>query len=147
VGLQFNNTTPSYKLYNSYYYERPAQKGSFDISAFSKYFLHGRLTGRKSAIYFGPEISYGIRKVHLKTEPFYDPAIDIKFKEKITQILLRWGLQYKIGVAVVEFNLPFGIESVKSPYQQNTYITQVSSDSFRYNRLVLRPGFHMGIAL
>ena len=39
--------------------------GGYEVGAFAKYFVHGRFSGHKSGLYFGPEFRFGSRKFQI----------------------------------------------------------------------------------
>ena len=129
---------------NSDYYYYPAEfLSGFEMSGFAKYFLHGRFSGRKSGIYLGPELRFGTRKFRLSNDIFFPaPPIPtyVPYEERITKILLRWGIQWQFGHATLELFVPFGVEHYKSTLNLNGY----SNDN--ENRFVMLPGFQMGFA-
>jgi hypothetical protein len=129
---------------NSDYYYYPAEfLSGFEMSGFAKYFLHGRFSGRKSGIYLGPELRFGTRKFRLSNDIFFPvPPIPtyVPYEERITKILLRWGIQWQFGHATLELFVPFGVENYKSTLNLNGY------SNGNENRFVMLPGFQMGFA-
>lgn len=116
--------------------------GGFEAGGFSKYFLHGRLSGHKSGFYLGPEMRVGQRRFQLSPSNFFPPITNpthVTYQETSVKLLFRWGLQWQFGRAVLEIFAPFGIE-----------INQSNQDTYYYSnqsQFVLLPGFQLGIAL
>lgn len=122
-------------LLSNAYYEGELRRNSMEMGVFGKFFLHGRLTGRKSKVYFGPELRYGLRKFRISSSSIYPPPNDvdyINFNLRVTKIMLRWGWQYRLDNIMLEFALPFGRESTKTnagssgvynPYYVSEYTT------------------------
>jgi len=80
---------------------------SYEVGVFAKSFFHGRLTGRRSKTYIGPDIRFGKRIYNIPSffgnEPSYERATTFK-------LMVRVGWQYHLGNAVIEVALPFGNE-------------------------------------
>ena len=116
--------------------------GGFEVGGFSKYFLHGRLSGHKSGFYIGPEIRVGQRRFQYSENNFFPPPPNpnyVKYQETSVKLLFRWGLQWQFGRAILEIFGPFGIE-----------INQSNHDAYYYSNeslFVLLPSFQLGIAL
>jgi len=116
--------------------------GGFEVGGFSKYFLHGRLSGHKSGFYIGPEMRVGQRRFQYSENNFFPPVPNptfIKYEETSVKILFRWGLQWQFGRANLEIFAPFGIEI----NQSNLTSIYYSNESL----FVLLPSFQIGIAL
>jgi hypothetical protein len=142
-GLQANFYFPNGNDYGYYY--RTITSDSWEVGVFSKTFFHGRLTGRRSKAYFGPDVRFG-RRTYRDSGPFdgtfYEPqATTFKF-------MARLGWQYHLGPAVVELAFPFGFE--KENFSE-TYTTPPSSSSFYYSEypdqtwFIMAPSFSIGI--
>lgn len=130
AGLEFISFFPDF---NNYYSNGPnLLRNSYEIGGYLKFFLHGRLTGRKSSIYFGPELKIGARRYE---EIVYSNLPFFIYRERTIKFLVRWGAQFKFGHALLELNLPFGIESFKKEHT-----------TFRNTKVVLLPGLQMGYA-
>jgi len=136
-GTVYLNSQPDY-----YYYSTEFLSG-FEMGGFAKYFLHGRFSGRKSGLYLGPELRFGTRKFRLNTDNFFPaPPVPtyLPYEERITKILLRWGIQWQFGHASLELLAPFGVETYKSTLNISGY------GSNHETRFVMLPGFQMGFA-
>ena len=63
VGLQYGTYLPDE---NNYYVS--LREGGCEIGLFSKFFLHGRLSGRRSHLYYGPQLRFGSGPMALKKD-------------------------------------------------------------------------------
>jgi len=88
--------------------------GGFELGGFAKHFLHGRFSGRKTGLYVGPEFHVGARRfqIALDNNIFPPPLVRDyqQYQERITKIMLRWGVQWQFGHATLELAAPFGAE-------------------------------------
>jgi hypothetical protein len=126
-----------------YYYYSTEFLSGFEMGGFAKYFLHGRFSGRKSGLFLGPELRFGTRKFRLTTDIFFPaPPVPtyLPYEERITKILLRWGIQWQFGHASLELSAPFGVETYKSTLNISGY------GNNHETRFVMLPGLHMGYA-
>ncbi|MFN0034283.1 MAG: hypothetical protein ACKVUS_04395 [Saprospiraceae bacterium] len=115
--------------------------GGYEVGVFSKYFLHGRFSGRKTGLYLGPEIRFGTRRFQTAFVNVFPPPPEppyIAHKEKVTKILLRWGVQWQFGHANLEIAAPFGMESYNS--------TEAYSANGDRKHFVILPTLQMGLA-
>lgn len=138
VGLQANFFFP-----NDEYYYRNLTGKSWELGIFSKSFLHGRLTGRRSSTYVGPDIRLGQRV-------YRDYSFDgfqntyIERKASTFKFMARVGWQYHFGPAVLEIAFPIGIESenfkVDAPPGQFYYGWATDSEWF-----VMAPSISLGV--
>ncbi len=110
---------------------------SWELGAFYKLFMHGRLSGRKSSFYYGPDIRYGWR--NYEGELTFSRVLE-PFSSNVTKFLFRLGLQHTMGNAVIELNFPIGIEKEKLNI---TVPTNVVND-FEGVRVVMLPTFGIG---
>jgi len=149
VGIQANFFSPGL-LNNNGFFSGSAQgisldPGTFEVGLYYKCFFHGRLSGRKSNIYLGPDIRFGIRKYR---DDYIFSGVQTPFKGRTTKYLVRLGMQWKIGNAILEVNLPMGVEAEKTDQERP------SNDPFGYyytdlngSRFVMLPSFSLGYAL
>jgi hypothetical protein len=105
VGVQANFFFPT-----SDYYYRSITGDSWEVGIFSKSFFHGRLTGRRSNTYVGPDVRFGRRIYHdYSFDGFQNTYIE-RVANTFT-FMARIGWQYHCGPAVLEIALPIGIEN------------------------------------
>lgn len=94
-----------------YYYNQGVTNDSWEVAFFSKSFFRGRLTGRRSNAYIGPDMRFGRRHA------LYNSGFDLNLEKRTSstvKILVRMGWQYHLGrLAVLEFSLPIGLEWAK----------------------------------
>ncbi len=129
-----------FKRNPDYYYSNEFLSG-FEIGGFAKYFLHGRLSGRKSGLYFGPEFRFGVRRFQYSNiNVFPPPPIPeyIPYNENTTKLMMRWGVQWQFGHASLEIAAPFGIEIYKP--------NEASYNNSRESQFVLLPTMQLGFA-
>ena len=135
-------------LYHSYfrsalnYYESKKLTGGYEVGVFSKYFFHGRFSGRKTGLYIGPELRYGNRKFDFEDFNIFPVPIEPvnhHREEPNSKILLRWGVQWQMGHANLELAAPFGVEFFKTTYYDNSTSNET--------QFVLLPMLQLGIAL
>jgi hypothetical protein len=113
----------------------------FEIGGYAKHFLHGRLSGRKSGLYIGPDFRFGARNFQvLQTDFFPLPLIPTYYyyKESTTKILMRWGIQWQFGHANLDISAPFGIELFKTSVKVN--------GNYQGTQFVLLPTLQLGYA-
>ena len=82
------------------------RQGSYEIGLFSKFYLHGRLSGRRSHLYYGPQLRFGVRKMTY-VNTFSSNAIPYDFQVNITKALVCPGGHYQLGHGVFEWSIPF----------------------------------------
>lgn len=121
VGIQANFFFPN----DDYYYYRTITGDSWELGIFAKCFFHGRLTGRRSNAYIGPDMRLG-RRYYLDYGPF-DGQLK-KYEASTYKFLARLGWQFHWKMAVFELTLPIGFENEKfkndpatSPFTYNYY--------------------------
>lgn len=138
-GIQANFFFPNDDFDGFYSYRRISGK-TFEAGVFAKCFFHGRLTGRRSKAYIGPDMRLGVRK-YIDYEPFtgqfyYNNAVTYKF-------LARIGWQYHLGTAVFEITFPFGFENEKFKSNENTqyYFYDVGNSTW----FIAAPALSLGI--
>lgn len=138
VGAQANFFFPNGSQYNY----RAIKGNTYEIGIFAKCFFHGRLTGRRSNAYFGPDMRWG-QRFYQSVGAFGEPTI---FEASIFKFMARIGWQYHFGPAVLEFALPFGYE------KENIKGDPVGSGGFPYYyytndnaRFVAAPIMSLGI--
>lgn len=134
VGMQANFFFP-----NDNYDYRDITGKTYEVGVFAKCFLHGRLTGRRSKTYIGPDMRWGSRVY--KSTSFDNQPIEVK--ASTFKFMSRIGWQYHFGPAVLELALPFGFEkeNFKDEYASNSsYFSFYDSSWF-----VAAPLFSLGI--
>jgi hypothetical protein len=109
IGLQANFFFPN----NDYYY-RSITGNTWEVGFFSKSFFHGRLTGRRSKTYIGPDIRFGRREYYDRYYNGFENLEAIRSANTF-KFMVRLGWQYHLGPAVIEIALPFGIENENFP--------------------------------
>lgn len=123
-------------------------RGGFEVGCFSKYFLHGRFSGQKSAFYWGPEIRLGT--LHSEGEYYGDffPAIySIKNTQHSKQYLIRWGFQWRIERHFVcELAIPLGWEYSKSITRGFENGVELTPSVYKYDQFVMLPSLQLGFA-
>ncbi|MEO6038888.1 MAG: hypothetical protein ABIQ93_10775 [Saprospiraceae bacterium] len=134
-----------YSLYlpdntNSYYRE-DLQKGSYEWGFFGKFFLHGRLSGRRSHLFFGPQMRFGLRK-KIFTEGFAGNAVTYNYRVSTTKFLFSLGGQYRLGHAALEWSLPIGWEYAR--ISSNRPSDNANSTQTHFSAI---PGIALGIRL
>ncbi len=137
VGMQANFFFPN----DNYNYRNVTGK-SYEVGVFAKCFLHGRLTGRRSKTYLGPDMRWGSRVYQSVGGAFSNEIIETR--ASTFKFMCRIGWQYHFGPAVLELALPFGIE--KESFKDEN----VNTGSFYYyysdsSRFVASPLFSLGI--
>lgn len=139
AGIQANFFFPNN---NEYYYYRTITGKSFEVGVFAKSFFHGRLTGRRSNSYIGPDMRLG-RRVYLDSGAFGETY---EFKAATFKFLARLGWQYHLGPAVFEITLPIGFENEKIKTDTNSlpyyYYYQTNNTWF-----IMAPAVSIGIGL
>lgn len=121
IGLQANFFFPN----GDEYYYRNITGDSWEVGIFSKTFFHGRLTGRRSSVYVGPDIRFGKRNY---LDYNYD-GFQNTFVERAAStftFMARVGWQFHWGPAVLEIALPFGVEN------ENFELDEPPSGQFYY---------------
>jgi hypothetical protein len=144
LGIQFN---PIHQAFPSSFegFYQPVVQGGWEVGVLYKLFLHGRLSGRKSNIYFSPDVRFGRRKIEINYYDFSGNRASEKYNERSTTILLRWGNQYSFGPALLEIAIPFGVETVKANVDPLVLsYAQVETSSVR---LVMLPSLHLGFRI
>lgn len=111
---------------------------SYEFGVFAKSFFHGRFTGRRSKTYIGPDIRFG-RRVYNNPGFFGDP--NIRRKAVTFKYMVRFGWQFHLGSAVLEFSLPIGME--KERLIENSLFDGNTTN----NWFIMAPGLSLGIGL
>lgn len=106
-GFQANFFFPNDQ---SGYYYRSISGQTWELGVFTKCFFHGRLTGRRSKAYLGPDMRVGVRR-YIAYDPF--DGSEIERKSSTVKLMTRMGWQYHLGPAVLEIALPIGFEVEK----------------------------------
>ena len=155
VGIQANVFVPGFVQNNYFSFSFPGsggvrqglalEPGSFEVGVYYKNFFHGRFTGRKSSLYFGPDLRFGWRNY---TDDYVFNGVRTPFKGRTTKYLARLGAQHSFGNALIEVTLPIGIE-----HEKNTRIV-TDTDPFNYyyddlngRRFVMLPSISLGYSL
>lgn len=126
---------------NYYYYSEFL--GGYELGAYSKYFLHGRFSGRKSGLFLGPEFRYGVRKFRTVLDNFFPlpPEPNYQYyEERVSKIMLRWGIQWQFKHAVLELSAPLGAEFYRP---SDDAIGLGYSSDFQF---VMLPSLQFGVA-
>jgi len=150
LGIQVNVFVPGF-LEDRYYFGgfgseqfrgTALEAGSFELGLYYKCFFHGRLSGRKSAIYIGPDLRFGVRRY---SDDYNASKELVSYRGLTSTFLLRLGSQYRIGKAVIEINLPIGIKSESTNREDTGYTGYYSDLSDRL--FVVMPSVSLGYAL
>ncbi len=127
-----------------YYYYSGELLGGFEMVGHAKHFLHGRFSGRKSGLYLGPEIRFGKRNFQRVEDNFFFPPPPVpnfqSYSERVTKILVRWGVQWQFGHATLELAAPFGVEF----YSPTTEVLGLGYSN--ESQFVLLPSLQFGLA-
>lgn len=153
-GIQANVFAPGF-VENNYYSFFPGsgtprqglalESGSFEVGFYYKNFFHGRFTGRKSNIHIGPDLRFGWRRY---TDDYVFNGVRTPFKGRTTKYLVRLGVQHSIGNALIEVNLPMGIETEKNTRTVNGNDPfSPNYDDLNGNRFVMLPSVSLGYSL
>ena len=137
AGLLYSTYLPRN---NNYYFNRNLEKGGYEVGLFSKFFLHGRLTGRRSHLYFGPQMRFGQRRMSYY-DGYTNNGTTYKYKVNTTKLLFCLGGQYHLGHAALEWSLPIGLE-----YARTSAIGYIA-DSFANTQLSTLPSISLGFRL
>jgi hypothetical protein len=121
--------------------EYSSVSSSWEVGLYAKHFLRGRLSGRKSSLYIGPEFAFGqtvyeIPETLVFPSPPNVPLVYVPLN--FQKYMLRWGVQWRLKRAVLEFSSPMGIKSSKS---KNISYRDQDDSSF-----VIQPTIWMGFA-
>lgn len=102
-GIQANFFFPN----DDDYYYSAITGNTWEAGVFAKCFFHGRLTGRRSNAYIGPDMRFG-QRMYLGYGSFGEPT-----ENKVTtfKFMARLGWQYHLGLAVLEIAFPIGFEN------------------------------------
>lgn len=114
LGLQYTTylSDSNYGFYNN------LRKGSYELGVFSKFFLHGRLSGRRSHLYYGPQLRFGVRKL-IYSNNYPSNGSLYNYRTNTAKVLFCIGGQYTLGRAVFEWSLPLGVEYTRSNLSAN----------------------------
>lgn len=127
---------------SSYYYTSEFL-GGYELGAYSKYFLHGRFSGRKSGLFLGPEFRYGTRKFRSSLDFTFPPPPVPNYQyyeERVTKVMLRWGIQWQFRHAVLELSSPIGAEFYRPSDDA------IGLGYSREAQFVMLPSIQLGIA-
>jgi len=123
-------------------------RGGFEVGGFSKYFLHGRYSGRKSEFYWGPEFRLG--SLHSEGQYYGDvsPSLYvIKNTRHTKQYLIRWGAQWRFERHFVcELAIPLGWEYSKDVTRFIENDVEQAPTIYKFDQFVMRPSFQLGFA-
>jgi hypothetical protein len=114
---------------------------SWEVGLYAKYFLSGRLSGRKSSLYFGSGFAFGQTVYGIPETSVFPPPPNMPLlylPVNIQKYMLLWGVQWRLKRAVLEFSSPMGIKSSKS---KNINYWDQNDNSF-----VIQPTIWMGFA-
>ena len=136
VGIQANFFFP-----NDADYYRTISGDSYEVGIFAKCFFHGRLTGRRSKAYIGPDMRLG-QRTYIESGQFDGDTEERK--ASTYKFMARMGWQYHLGLAVFEITFPFGFENEKFKTDPNPayyyYYNQTNQTWF-----VAAPAISIGI--
>lgn len=136
AGLLFSSYLPRRNNY-SYYNDPNLEKGGYEVGLFSKFFLHGRLTGRRSHLYYGPQMRFGQRRITYY-DGYTNNGTTFNYRVSTTKFLFCLGGQYRLGHAALEWSLPIGLE-----YARTSAIGSIA-DSFVDTHLSTLPSISLG---
>lgn len=129
------------KSSNDFFYTYDFRNG-YEIGAYTKHFLHGRFSGRKSGLYLGPEVRVGLRRFYYINFDVFPPSPQpalVTFHQRTTKFLLRWGMQWRFGQHTsLEICAPFGMEFTRA--------TSSSDVSGEDSQFVMLPCVLLGMA-
>lgn len=117
---------------------RSISDDSYEVALFAKCFFHGRLTGRRSKTYIGPDLRL-CRRFYNNPPFFGDPTVHTK--ATAFKFMVRFGWQYHLGPAVLELSLPIGVE--KERLEQSTFFLGDITNKW----FIIAPGISLGIGL
>ncbi|MDX1911233.1 MAG: hypothetical protein SFV22_07100 [Saprospiraceae bacterium] len=142
LGIQghfFHKNSHSAYYFDPYAYQQYLGGREYGLSA--EYFLHGRLSGRKSGFYTGMQIMAGQRWFQYNEDVSFPPRPMFKrYNVNTTKFMFRWGMQWRLGKhASLEFSAPFGMEFSK-PSEVNGYTDEDAG-------FVIMPMLQLGIGL
>ena len=136
-GVQANFFFPNE---DDYYYRSITGK-SWELGVFAKSFFHGRLTGRRSSTYIGPDMRIG-RRVYSVTG--WLDGKTYEYKASTVKMMARFGWQYHLGLAVFEIAVPIGFETEKFK-NDNDYNANLYSSLGDNTWFVAAPSLSLGI--
>jgi hypothetical protein len=114
--------------------------GGYEVGGYAKYYLHGRFSGHKSGLYFGPDLRFGVRRYSRNINFIFPPppaSEAPKFNGKTTKILMRLGYHKQLDNAVLEIFVPMGLER----YRPDNTVFDTG-----HSRFVMIPTLQMGLA-
>ncbi len=126
-------------------YNQLAHNGSFEIGLASKYFPHGRFTGRKSGFYVAPDVRFGVRNfVNYEYDFQTGTNIEYSFRHITSKLLFAWGVQWQFGKRVVfDLGAPIGVEYYQVKDERYPYN---NTSIFSNRNIVMLPAVMMGYA-
>ncbi len=139
VGLQY---TSYLSQSNNIYDYSVLREGSYEVGMFSKFFLHGRLSGRRSHLYYGPQLRFGVRKM-VYDNNYSNNDRPYNYRVTTAKALFCLGGQYTLGRALLEWSLPLGVEYAHSNLP--TDIGYYGDENGRY--ITMLPGIALGFRL
>lgn len=153
IGLSVHNFLPETGNYN-FYFPSPTTSFYADLSdggflggIYARYFIHGRLTGRKSGLYIGTAVRAGIYRVVIRDYSFSGaPTTMIPAKIPTYFALVDLGWQFKFGKYILlDLQLPVGYQSMKLPRigADRQLLDSRTVDNF----ITFFPGFNMGVRI
>jgi len=144
LGIRFSKILSGHDYYYGFGYSQSLKNGSFEVGIDSKYFPHGRFTGRKTGFYIGPDLRFGVRKFSTFVYDFQTGTnIQTDFKHLTSKLMLAWGVQWHFGQHIVfDLSAPIGIEYYQTKDPRNGNNNNTSSS----RSLVMLPTIMMGFA-
>ncbi len=142
LGVQY---TSYLSAANDLYSYTTLRKGSYEIGLISKFFLHGRLSGRRSHLYYGPQLRFSSRKMLFKNS-YINNNVPYNYQVNATKVMFCLGGQYNFGPAVFEWSLPLGVEYSRSnlPTSIDPYNYYSSDNSRNFTAI---PSLSLGFRL
>jgi hypothetical protein len=118
----------------------------YDVGAGLKFFAQGRFTGRKSGVFIGPELKFGVIR---RTFSIFDPNTfqpsERAFSRRSWQLLFNWGTQFRFGKhTVLEIAMPFGL---LYNYERTEMPQTDPGDGLKQANFIILPHLALGIAL
>ena len=134
--------------------EQNLHPGSYEIGLFSKFFMHGRLSGRRSHLYFGPQLRFRVRRL-ISNEQNEQPYYGFHYWQRNPRILpgeqplnycFAWAGSTSIGHAV-RWNGPCpSAWKAPTPSSIGSHGSPITTTP-KYAHLSTAPGIALGYCL
>lgn len=102
---------------------------TYEVGFYSKHFFKGRLSARRSKVYWGLEMRLGQRDYYYEEVLFTGSLTSIRDRYTTVKIMGLAGAQFQMGRAVLDIGLPVGIEQT---YGDDGAINNFSYTKFDY---------------